>query len=203
MDEVIITKGITTLGQALGVETQETITEPHSLVVVKVADKAAEKAKRAKQWLLELASRMAELVAWCQSRPNSWVVRKANGVRAAVDCGVPCAYCQKLKAGTNEVQFSKDPSVMWNAVTKRHQDYHLGVALTAIHNAEWQARADARSAREKAAEERLLKGVVEEMREHRNPHRKGGRFTSPDPNGWHSGHRPNKCRTKKSQGRKR
>ena len=181
-----------TIGQALGVETQETITEEHSKVVVTVADKAAEKAKRIKQWFLELTARALELTEWCVSQGNTWVTRREGGVRRAIKTERCCAMCAKLRPAVKDIYEVADDTVIFaqmlaqdglrglgysidGAVLQRHNDYHLSVALTAKHNAEWSARAIAREERQRKLEEQLLKGIVDEVSVHRNPGRKGSR----------------------------
>ena len=188
-------------GFCLGVVTgqlEETITEKHSEVMVRPADKPVDRAavskQRRLQWMLELTRRTAELADWCMSHPSSWVACKTNGVRIAVDSGVCCSMCQKLGAKGTEVVFSKTASAFDRpneTVLRRHDDYHLGVALTAKHNEEWSARCAARKAKERAAEEKLLKGIVAECKGHKNERRKGGRFTKPVSK-WNCGHRKHK-----------
>jgi len=191
MDNGIIAKGITTLGQVLGV-TQETITEPHSQVTVTVADKAAEKARRIKQWFLELTARATELTEWCVAQGNTWVTRREGGVRKAINTGNCCDMCAKLKPAVQDQYEVADDTVIFSqmlapdglkglgysidaATLQRHNDYHLSVALTAKHNAEWSARAIAREERQRKLEEQLLKGIVDEVKVHHNPGRKGTR----------------------------
>ena len=187
---------VISIGAAMGLEP---ITEPHSKTVVRVEDDLAKRQARRQWWADQLVHRYDELVQWlhiniCGHLNPLSEARKAR----LVEMGA--SYPPDFIDGGMLLDADM-PAPERKGQSDRELFWALSHALSSIRKAEYEAREARRKKREEEMQARI-QAARDKMAQRlfkapgHNTHRKGGRFTNPDPNGWHCGHR---SQYKKSQ----